>query len=135
MEMLLLMLCSAEAAVEGEEVQTEHIECRHHRCNDAEQPVDFVLFVCISEDLIFREEAREGRQSRNRQCTDEERKMRDRQGFLQSAHFTDVLFAAHCVDHRSCAEEQQCFEECVRHYVEYTAGECADTKAEEHQSE
>ena len=54
---------------------------------------------------------------------------------MQVAHVAHVLLAAHGVNHRAGAEEQQGLEEGVGEDVEHARSECADAERQEHVSQ
>ena len=58
-----------------------------------------------------------------------------REFLAQSAHVAHILLAVAGVDHAARAEEEQRFEERVRHQVPDAGGEGADADAEEHVAE
>ena len=55
--------------------------------------------------------------------------------FQQAAHFAQVLFAGERVDDAARAEEEQRFEERVRHQVKNTGGKRAYAQSQEHVAE
>ena len=52
----------------------------------------------------------------------------------QSTHFADVLHATHSMDDAARCEEQQGFEEGVRHEMKYAGGVCAGAACKKHVS-
>ena len=77
-------------------------------------------------------EARKRRNSGDRDSGAEQHRGRNRNFLGEPAHFSQVLLAREGVDYASGPEEQQGFEERVRHYVEDACGEGSRAKANEH---
>ena len=55
--------------------------------------------------------------------------------FRERAHFAHVLLAGDCVNHAAGCQEEQAFEECVRHQMENSGGEGAHAAGQEHVAE
>ena len=89
--------------------------------DDRQHPERALLEERAVEDLVLAEEPAERRDAGDRQRADQHRHEGDRQVFLQRRPSAHVLLAAHRVDDRAAAEEEQRLEERVRHQVEAPA--------------
>ena len=126
------MMMAARLTEESQENRPEHVECRHARRDNADPEEQRMPVMRSDKDRILGKVAGRKGKSGDRQGSAEQGSERDRRLLAQSAHVLKVLFATQGVDHRSCAEEQQRFEESVRHDVEDAHRECADTARQEH---
>jgi hypothetical protein len=93
--------------MEREEDEAKHVGRRQKRRQQADGPEDRVSALeALREDLVLAEEPGEPGHTGNRQRTDQERPVGDRQLVFQSAHVAEILFARQRVDHRARSEEQ-----------------------------
>ena len=58
--------------------------------------------------------------------------MCNRQVLFKTTHITDILFMVHGMYNGTGAKEQQCFKECMRHYMKNRAGIGTYAQAQEH---
>ena len=135
-QVVFLVGRAAEAPEERERYQPEHVERRQARREEADRPQHSgkpgARVEDRGQDGVFGEEARERRDSRDRQGRGQERPERDRQLRLEAAHPAHVLLAAHRMDHRAGPQEETGLEERVRHDVEHARHVGADAAGQEH---
>ena len=84
-------------AVERAEDHAERVQGREERADVAggvERPVPAAAFARDQQDLVLREEAREGRDAGEREAADEEARVRERQRLAEAAHAVERLLAA-----------------------------------------
>ena len=89
----------------------------------------------LAEDLVLREEPRDGEDAGDGDGGDEERHPRGGHVPAHSAHALDVLLAVQPVDHRPGAEEEAGLEEGMGNEVQGAGKKCADADADEHEPE
>ncbi len=137
--MMFHLVAHARLAVEGQEHQPEHVERGHQRGGVTDQPQQAIGAAFgrpgLPQNFVFREKSGEGRDAGDGEGRDEHRPVGDWDAPVQVAHVAHVLLAAHGVNHRARAEEQQGLEESVREDVEYAGGECAHAERQEHVSQ
>ena len=109
---------------EGQNKQTEHVERCHSRDDQPNRPQNLsVIAGCATPPQrimsLLKNPAKPGNPG-DREGPDEESSEGPGHFLSKSAHFRDVLNAAHSVNHASGAEEQQRFEKRVRHQMEDT---------------
>ena len=93
-------------AMEGEEDEPKHVDCRQQRGQHADDPENRVSArEGAEEDLVLAEEAGEERDARDRNRADEERPVGDRQLAPQPAHAPQILLAAERVKGRAGPSE------------------------------
>ena len=120
--MFALTCRPARRAVERHEDHSEGVE-RGHENADQYTPVGIrgaptIRLVHGLYDEIFGVEARQEGSTDQRQRTDPTRDCRDGHHLSETAHLAHVLFVVHADDHRTGSQEQQRFEERMRHQVE-----------------
>ena len=106
------------------------------RRDDADHP-DHVVAADegAAEDLVLGPEAGEREDADHGQGADEHRPEGDRHLLAQTAHLAHVLLAAHGVDHRARAEEQQALEEAVGEQVEDAGHPGPGAQRHEHEAQ
>ena len=112
---------AAIVSEEGHEQQAEHVEAGHERGDSAHGPEDMAAVRAaegLPKDLILGVEAGERRDARNGDRGDRHDPEGPGHVLAQPAHLAHVLLAPAAVDDRAGAEEQQRFEEGMRHQVE-----------------
>src|SRR5262245_33173889 len=123
---------------EGQNKQPEHVERCHPRYGQSNGPQNSSVMRTVprcGEDQVLAEEAREpgnpgdGKRS-NHKCPESPGHL-----FSKTAHFRDVLNAAHSVNHASCSQEEKCFEKRMCHQVEHASGVGTSTARQEHVSQ
>src|SRR5215472_2542399 len=119
------MLVGARIAKKREKHETEHVKGGHARGDEADHPKCPMLLESAPENLVLAEESSQGRNAGDRQCGHEKGFRRNRNPVPQAAHFLNVLFTRHRMNHAACAEEQKRFEESVRHQMENTSRKSA----------
>src|SRR5262252_4377555 len=111
---------SAVVAEKRHEPKPEHVE-RRNECGDypnqPEHPASMSARVCLPQNLVFAEEARQRPETRDRKSCDRHREERPRNVLTQAAHLAHVLFAADRMDDRPGCQEQQAFKKRMRHQV------------------
>jgi hypothetical protein len=123
-------------AVEREEDEPEHVERRHEGGDDADDPDEIVAAAeGATQDLVLREEASQREHAGVGKGTDHHRPVGHFQLPTQAAHLAHVLLAAHGVDHRARAEEQQALEEAVGEQVEDAGRPRTRAQGHEHVAE
>ena len=92
---------------------------------------------CISrhQNRVFAKEAGSKRKARDGERSAEQRDRRDLHVLEQAAHLAQILFAVQAVNHRARAQEQQGFEERVRHHMEDAGRKRAHADAQKHIAE
>ncbi len=121
--------------VKGHEQRSEHVERRDH-CRDRSTGPEYrTALECEEENLVLAEEAGKGKDSCNGKGANEVRSMRIRQLPSQGPHLPHVQFAGHRVHHASCREEEQTFEKCMGHEVEYARPKGPYAARQEHVSQ
>jgi hypothetical protein len=88
-----------------------------------------------AEDLVFRPEARQRRDTGDGQGGDSHGGGSDGHLLAQAAHLAHVLFLVHAVDHRTRAQEQQRLEEGVGHEMEDGGDVAPEPGGQEHEAE
>ena len=133
-QVMLLIFRATERTIERKKIQTEHIEGSHHCCCQCQVIHYRIAGKSIGKDRIFREEARETRNTGNSETTYEEGDLRDAHALAEAAHLADVLLAAHSMDNTARTQEQQRLEECMRHNMEDGGSICTYAEGEEHKA-
>ena len=90
---------------------------------------------CLPQDLVFREEATQWKESRDGKRADRHHPECPRDELPQAAHVAYVLFAAERVNHRTCCKEEQCLKEGVSHEVKDACRERCHSASHEHVAE
>ena len=129
-------------SVEGEIDEAEHVEGRHEGGDDP-QGVEEVMAPLegLGQDLIFAEEAREGRDSGDGEGSHVKGDGREGEVATKPPHVAKVLSSpllrvgVQGVDDAPCAEEQETFEEGVGHEVEDPGPEGPHPKGQKHVAE
>src|ERR1700687_4419976 len=106
---------------ERQEPQPEHVERSDKRGDDTDQPkhpTSVFTRISFPQDLVLREKSGKGWEASDRKCRDGHGQESPGHVLPQPAHLAHVLLAADAVNYRTCCEEQQALEECVRHQVE-----------------
>src|SRR6202167_1012941 len=115
--------------------QPEHIERRQPRASQPKQPKrDVSVWPRTNgvENFVFAEESSKARNSRNRKRANEQRPESHRNLFSQPAHVAHVLLAAHGMYHAAGGQEEQAFEERVRHQMKNPSRVRSHSAAEKH---
>ena len=107
------------SAPEDTEVQTEHVERRQTGRDIHPGKHPRAEHVGSHQDLIFGEEARERRDSRNGQARYHERDVRNGHVLAQTTHLRHLV-GMHRMDHRTGTQEEQCLEHGVGKQVPHT---------------
>ncbi len=108
-------------APEGAEDHPPRVDRGQERADVAghvQRPLPAALLADDEQDLVLGEEAREGRDARQRQAADDEAAVGEGHRAAEAAHPVQRLLAAHRADHRARGHEEQRLEERVRHQVE-----------------
>ena len=108
----------AKKIKEDEQIDAEHVECRH-TCHSAhpQSPAQTAL-VGGDKDFVLAPEAGKGRNARNGQTANQEGDARDGHELVQTVHVA-VLVAVNSMNNSTGTQEQQCFEHCVCKQVEH----------------
>ena len=128
MKLLFLFHGTPEFPAESEKIQPEHVEGCHHCSDHRDDPEGNAMDEYRREDLIFWKESRKWWDSCYGDGSHEKRPSRFLQGIAQSAHFPDILFPSHCMNHTACTKKQQRFEESM-------SGKCTHPQSKEHISQ
>src|SRR6266568_8713784 len=126
------MLISARISKKSEEEQPEHVERSHACSEETNEPKKGVPLKRMPQDLVFAEKPGQRRDSCNRQRCGGEGLCRRRNLVPEAAHFLQILFPGHRVNDAASAEEQQRFEERMRHQVKDSRGESTHAQGEKH---
>ncbi len=118
-----------------EVVEPEHIKRRKQRNRDGDTENDRIDFKSSSDNLVFGEKSGQWHDTRNGQATYEEGEVCGRKVLFQSAHRTYVLLAAHSVNHRAAAEEEEGLETCVGYYVKYSNAVRPESQRDKHEAQ
>jgi hypothetical protein len=130
----------AALPVEGQEHEAEHVGRRQQRGQHADEPEQLVPAgglggEGLEEDFVLAEEPCQAGHAGNRQRSDEERPVGDRQVLLQAAHVPEILLSCQRVDDGAGSEEEQGLEERVGVEMEDTGPIRADAHRQEHEPE
>src|SRR5262249_23541912 len=131
-DVLFHVFISAAVPDESQKKKPEHIESSQARSDEANDPEEEEAVEGLAKDFVLAEEAGERKNSGDGQGGDPESPGGGGDPGPEAAHFLDVLFAGHRVNYAAGAEEQQGFEESVRHEMENARSKGADTEREEH---
>ena len=134
------LVVAAEAALEGEEVEAEHVESGHSGGDEASRPEHWIGVEGLAQDLVLTPEASQRWDAGDRHAADQEGDCCDRHVLAQAAHQTHVLgegrFVAHHllhgVDHRARAKKEHRLEEGVGHQVEHARHRGAAAHGQHH---
>src|SRR5215471_3264412 len=132
MDVLFDMFISAAVANEGQKKEPEHIESGQAGSDEANHPEEKEPVEGLTKDFVLAEEAGERKNSGDSQGGDPESPGGGGDSGPEAAHFLNVLLAGPGVNHAAGAEEQQSFEESVRHEMENASSKSADTERKEH---
>src|SRR6476620_741116 len=112
---VIVDLDSFVVAPESHEQQTEHVKGRDEGRDRANHPVRRVGLEGLPEDLILATKACQWRNSCNRGGGNQHHRERCWNVGLEATHLPHVLFTANGVNDGTGAEEEQSFEEGMRH--------------------
>src|SRR5260221_14632243 len=98
MQVVLLIMRAAELPHKGRGIKAENIKGGQQRRKHADDIIYRTLAIGSRQDLVFREETRERRDTGNGDTTQEEGNTRHRHELAQSAHLPHILLSAHRVD-------------------------------------
>src|SRR5215472_391347 len=126
------MTVAAIFAEERHEESAEDVEGGHARGYRAEPEHPGRVMIGGDEDGVFAPEAGERRNASNGEGGDQESPEGDGRVFFDPTHVTHILLAVTGVNDAAGAQEEQGFEERVRHQMPDSGGECSDSDAEEH---
>ena len=130
-----IRLRSPVVAEERHVQQAKHVK-RCNKCSDqSDQPIDPADLVSPPENLVLAPKTGQRRDSGDRQRRNTHGEKRPRDKRLEPAHFAHILLAAHRVNHRARAQEQQALEERVCHQVEDARRKRARAAGHEHVAE
>ena len=136
MDMVLDLVAHARLAEKRQVNQAEHIEGGHQRGRVADEPQDAIgpafRSPRLPEDFILGKESGERRDPGDGERGDQHSAIGDGDAMAEVSHVAHVLLAAHGVDHRPGAEEQQSLEERVSEDMEDGGGEGSNAEREEH---
>ena len=121
-------------AEESQKPQPEHVERSEKGGENSERPEYPAGLVSAPQNFVLAEEAGERRYAGDGECAGSHGPECPRNLGAQAAHLPHVLFARDGVDHRASGQEQQSFEEGVRHQVKDAGGERSHTAGHEHVS-
>src|SRR6185312_6699389 len=110
-----------ELAEEGHEIEAEHVERSQSSSDNADHPQNLAPVRTgknLTENFIFTEESGEGENPGDSKRGSQHHGMRPWNLLPEAPHTAHVLLAAESMNHRPGAEEEQRFEESVRHEME-----------------
>src|SRR5689334_12553166 len=134
--LVFVMNCFSALAEEGHEPEAKHIEGCHSSGDPSDQPEDpasvSLVGESLPENLVLGEESAERWESSDGKRSNRHHPECPRNQLAQSAHVAHVLLAAEGVNHRSCCEKEQGFEERMCHKMENTGRKCGYAAGHEH---
>src|SRR5438876_5944231 len=134
-----MMFVIALLPVKCQEDQAEHVESREQRGQQADgvENVTAIAANCerTKEDGVLRKETREQRSSRNCERGDQHRPISGLDFLAEATHVAHVLLASHRVNDGARSEEEQRFEESMRHEVKNARTESPDSASQKHVAE
>src|SRR6266700_1966747 len=119
---------------EGHEPQPEHIERGDERGDHSYHPVDPACLISPPQNLIFTKKPGQRRDSGNCKSRNRHGPKCPRDLRPPTAHLAHVMLATDGMDHRTGCQEQQTFEERMRHEMKYPSGERSNTAGQKHVS-
>src|SRR5688572_26879392 len=101
MQVMLLVMCAAKTTVKCQEVKPEHVEGRQCADKAYYDKYSLVPFERSSNDLVFRKETRQRKNTTDSNCPYQEGNVRGFHMAPKTSHSPDILFTPHSVNHRS----------------------------------
>src|SRR4029453_591639 len=89
----------------------------------------------VPKNFVFRPKATERDDSADCEPSRKKGHVGDGHVLLQAAHTAHVLFVMHAVNDTARSQENEGFEECMRHHVKDADDKCAHTASHEHESQ
>ena len=129
------IVVDAILAVKHQEEHAEHVKHCQQRSENTQSKQQGAFFIRGQQDLVFGYKAREWRNTRNGQGTNQEYDISDGQYFAQSPHFANVLLATQTMDDTTRAKEQQGLEKSVCYQVEKSGYVSSHAQGEKHQTQ
>ena len=108
-------------AKEREIPEPEHVNAGEQGGEDADEPQELAertVLKCLVQNGVLGEEGCQWRESGYGKDRCAHRPEGNGNFLAQATHFAHILLAAECVNHGACGEEEERFEESMRHQVE-----------------